>query len=1011
MGASGEDARAGGRRVPRHLTEAARLNSRIPRSPEGVGGGCGVLRVLGRINPRATHATYNERRAETTTGAWLAGPRGEPVPDRSHAGPSYDYARAAIDVRGASAGAVPRERLKRRLGFADACGMAAPRALPLARRRAEVYASASDDRVGRTVWAAFALLGVALVAYLGFMIFRRSWQFSPWLDGWLIVGFQSVACALCFAAGSGRRRHRAVAFVMGAACVSWTVGDLVLTLESLGGATPPTPSLADPFYLAFVPLALVAVVLFVRGEITRRDTANWLDGAIAALGMAALCSLFAFRGIEQLVGGFSLADATNLAYPLADLLLLGIVAGSTVFVASPRRATLVLIGLGIAVNAAGDTINFVQPASGASQFSAVLNQVAWPFSILMFALSMWVAEKGSERLAMYRVSGFALPGLLAASSLGILVLDNWYHVGSLAIALTAVTVVLAGVRLAFRPALRRARAQLRSSEERYRVLFEQNPLPMVTYDKRTLQIVAASNAMVATYGYALEQLGAMTIEDLEVPADLDVTRTDPASAADAGAATASARARSVVRHQRSDRTILEVEISADDVTVDGRECRIALYNDVTERNRMAAEAAIAHDRAVEASNMKSAFLANVSHEVRTPMNGVIGMTEMLLQTRLDEEQRTYAQQVEQSSAHMLAIINDILDISKIETGHLALDIFDFELDETIKEACSAAAALARAKGLRLEMRIATDVPRSARGDGRRLQQVLANLLANAVKFTTTGTITVDVSATPTPHNTTRIRAAVTDTGIGIQPASLQRMFEPFTQADVSTTRLYGGTGLGLAIAREIIELMGGTINADSTPGDGSTFWFEVDLAAPLASRTSPQPTAAANGLSASTWSTPPLVLVAEDSQINQIVASRVLERCGCRVDVVGDGAEALQALAAKRYDAVLMDCQMPGMDGYAATQEIRRREHGTWHTPVIAMTAHAMTGDRERCIDAGMDDYITKPVRHVDLVNVLTRWIPEHGHDSLQPPSGPSGAAHASETAGSRSSSTVLAGT
>jgi PAS domain S-box-containing protein len=841
------------------------------------------------------------------------------------------------------------------------------------------------------------------------MIFRRSWAFSPWLDGWLVVGFQSIACVLCFASGIGGRRHRAVAFVMGAACASWTAGDLVFTLESLGGATPPTPSLADPFLFGFFPLALVAVVLFVRGEITRRDTANWLDGAIAALGMAALCSLFAFRGIEHLVGGPSLAVVASLAYPVADLLLLGIVAGSTVFLASPRRATLVLIGLGLAVNAAGDTINFVQPASGASQFSSVLNQVAWPFSILMFALSMWVAEKGSERLALYRVSGFALPGLLAASSLGILVLDNWYHVGSLAVALTAVTVVLAGVRLAFRPALRRARAQLRSSEERYRVLFEQNPLPMVTYDKRTLQIVAASNAMVAAYGYSLAQLGAMTIHDLQLPADLGATQTDAAAAVDAGVAEPSVGARSTARHRRSDGTILDVETTSDDVTIDGRECRIALYNDVTERNRVAAEAALAHDRAVEASNMKSAFLANVSHEVRTPMNGVIGMTEMLLQTRLDDEQRTYAQQVEQSSAHMLAIINDILDISKIETGHLALDIFDFELEETIKEACSAAAALARAKGLRLEVQIAGDVPRRARGDGRRLHQVLANLLANAVKFTTTGVITVHVSATPVTHDATRIRAAVTDTGIGIQPESLQRIFEPFTQADVSTTRLYGGTGLGLAIAREIIDLMGGTIDADSTPGHGSTFSFEVNLAAPMASTTSPRPAAAANGSSASTWSTPPLVLVAEDSQINQIVASRVLERCGCRVDIVGDGAQALQALAARRYDAVLMDCQMPGMDGYAATRELRRREQGTEHTPVIAMTAHAMTGDRERCIEAGMDDYISKPVRHVDLATVLMRWIPQHAGGSHQLPSGRSVAAHANEADASLAGA-VLAG-
>jgi PAS domain S-box-containing protein len=855
--------------------------------------------------------------------------------------------------------------------------MAALPALRLARGRVQVAARASGDRTAKAVWTTFALLGLLLVADLGVMIFRRSWQYSPWLDGWLVVGFQSVACALCIVGGLGRRRHRRVALVMGAACVSWTVGDVVFTLGSLGAATPPTPSLADAFYLAFFPIALVAVFLFVRGEIKRGDAPNWLDGAIAALGMAAVCSAFAFHSIEHLVARASFADATNLSFPVADLLLLGVVAGSTVFVTGRRRATLVLIAIGFAATAAGDTINFVQPAAGASQFSDVLNEVAWPFAILVFAMSMWVTERGSDRFALQRMSGFALPGLLAASSLGILVADGWFHLGALAVGLAAMTLVLAGVRLAFRPALRLARTQLRSSEERYRLLFEQNPVPMVTYDRHTLQIVAASNAMVASYGYSRDELHAMTIKDLEPPEGGDLPLADlPASGGRRAGLVAQAAYSG--RHQRRDGTIIDVDVVSDNVAVDGRECRIALYNDVTERNRMATEVAIAHDRAVEASNMKSAFLANVSHEVRTPMNGVIGMNELLLQTKLDAEQRAYAEQVEQSGAHMLAIINDILDLSKIETGHLELDVTDFDPAEAIKEACSAAGALARAKGLRLELQIASDVPLRVRGDGRRLHQVLANLLSNAVKFTSVGTVTVHVSATPTPDNSTLIQVKVADTGIGIERESLQRMFEPFTQADVSTTRLYGGTGLGLAIAREIIELMGGTINADSTPGRGSTFSFEVDLPTPLASRVLRAPTPDPNGTVAPAWSNAPLVLVAEDSQINQIVATRVLERCGCRVNVVGNGTEALRALAAQHYDAVLMDCQMPGMDGYDATAELRRREQGARHTPVIAMTAHAMTGDRERCLDAGMDDYITKPVRHADLANTLQRWIPTH---------------------------------
>jgi CheY-like chemotaxis protein len=251
-----------------------------------------------------------------------------------------------------------------------------------------------------------------------------------------------------------------------------------------------------------------------------------------------------------------------------------------------------------------------------------------------------------------------------------------------------------------------------------------------------------------------------------------------------------------------------------------------------------------------------------------------------------------------------------------------------------------------------------------------------NLLANAVKFTAEGKVAVHVGTRPRLGDDAVVRVEVTDTGIGIDPLIVERMFEPFTQADTSTTRNYGGTGLGLAIARELVELMGGTIGCESKPGRGSTFWFEVALSVPDAVDGRPPRLADVSIAAHPLWLTAPLVLVAEDSPVNQIVAVAALERCGCRVELVSDGRQALEALSTQHYDAVLMDCQMSEMDGYQATTELRRRENGDHHTPVIAMTAHSMDGDREKCLDAGMDDYISKPMRRQQLIDTLQRWIP-----------------------------------
>jgi len=840
----------------------------------------------------------------------------------------------------------------------------------LARSWAEAPSGRLGSRSRRAAWAAFALLALLLVAYLVFLLARDSWHFSPWLDGWLVVGFEMIATGLCLARGWGRGRRRRVPLLLGAGCLSWTLGDLMLTLESLGGGSVPAPSLADAFYLGFFPLAFAAVVLFVRGEVKRGDALNWLDGAIAAIGMAALCSGLAFHGLERLFEGPSLAAVTSLAYPVGDVILLGLVAGCMVLVPDRSRPTLSLIGLGLAVNAAGDTFNFTGTTSTAG---TVLNAIAWPTSILLFAVAMWIGTRGSNLFILRKLSGFVLPGLVSCSCLVILVAGSEYHFGPVATGLAAATLVLCGARLAFRPALARAREQLRSTEARYRVLFERNPEPVIAYDRETLQIVAVSHAMVNRYRYTQEEFLAMMVTDL-VPAEERPLMLAFLKATDgASDGSSSPVVEPPAHHRLKDGTIIDVEVTREHVDLDERACTIAFFADVTERNRAAAEIAAARDHAVEVSNIKSAFLANVSHEIRTPMNGVIGMTELLLDMELTEEQRECGEQIARSGEDMLSLINDILDLSKIEAGHLELDITDFDLDETIKRTCSAAGAQARAKGLRLDLRIAPDVPRRVRGDGRRLGQIILNVVGNALKFTHEGGITVRIAATATRQHHNLIRIDVTDTGIGIEPAMLDQMFEPFTQADVSTTRHYGGTGLGLAIARELVELMGGTISATSQLGHGSTFSLQLELAnaqdsaAAEATKTGPVPEWL--------WAEPPLVLIAEDSEINQIVATRAVERCGCRVHVVNDGDEALSALQEQRYDVILMDCQMPNTDGYQATVRIRRGEGPNVRTPIIAMTAHAMDGDRQRCLDAGMDDYITKPMRHPDLAAALRRWI------------------------------------
>ncbi|MDQ3708476.1 MAG: ATP-binding protein, partial [Actinomycetota bacterium] len=411
-----------------------------------------------------------------------------------------------------------------------------------------------------------------------------------------------------------------------------------------------------------------------------------------------------------------------------------------------------------------------------------------------------------------------------------------------------------------------------------------------------------------------------------------------------------------------------------------------LVADVSRSREVQLALAEARDSAVEASRLKSEFVATMSHEIRTPMNAVIGMVGLLLDTDLDEEQRRYAEGVHNGGETLLTLTNDILDFSKIEAGKLVLEPVNFDLPALLRDITGVLGETAAAKGLRLVSEVDPQIPPGVRGDAARLRQVLLNLVGNAVKFTDSGAVTVKVMpADGASDSFATVHFEVVDTGIGIDPTTQQRLFEPFEQADASTTRRHGGTGLGLSICRRLVELMDGQIGVHSAPGQGSTFWFTLGFAAPLEApggdvgRWSAEPFSAPE--SAHTGTVALTALLVEDNPANQLVGTKLLERLGYDVDVAGDGFQAVSAFASRHYDVVLMDCQMPGMDGYDASRRIRSDEAPDQRTPIVALTAGASNGDRERCLAAGMDDYITKPVRPETLAAVLRRWTVPVRHE------------------------------
>jgi PAS domain S-box-containing protein len=530
--------------------------------------------------------------------------------------------------------------------------------------------------------------------------------------------------------------------------------------------------------------------------------------------------------------------------------------------------------------------------------------------------------------------------------------------------------------------LKRTKLELRAVESRFKKLLDANILGVaVTNDRNVIE--EANDAFLAITGYTPQDLaaGAITGVALTVARPPDLLQSAVRELAEKGILSPRE-----TEWTRKDGSLVPVFRGVTRLDESDRWLTVAL--DLSDTRRIQAELRAAKQTAEAASAAKSDFLAHMSHEIRTPLNGVLGMLSLLQDTRLNPEQSGYARSARDSGTHLLALINQILDFSKIEGGHVELVLEPFAVQAAVDGAFAAVSEPARKKGITLSKRLDPALPGRVFGDPTCLRQVLLNLLGNAVKFSSGGAVELTVRLLERNGDRCRIDFEVRDQGPGIAPAAMARLFQPFRQGDDSMARAAGGTGLGLAISRELAHRMGGEIEVESEVGRGSRFRFQIEADAlaegPDASHAIAAIADAGTGfLRGSRLGTlSARVLIADDHPVNVNVAAIMLGKMGCEVDAFMNGASALAAAAERAYDLVFMDCQMPGLDGFETTRRLRAQEAerperaGGRRVPVIALTAHAVAGMREKCLEAGMDDYLTKPFSVDDLDGMIRKWLP-----------------------------------
>jgi PAS domain S-box-containing protein len=524
--------------------------------------------------------------------------------------------------------------------------------------------------------------------------------------------------------------------------------------------------------------------------------------------------------------------------------------------------------------------------------------------------------------------------------------------------------------------LKRTKLELRAVESRFKKLLDANILAVAVVNERNV-VEEANDAFLAITGYTRSDIasGAITGSALTVARPRDLLQRAVRQLTETGTLSPQE-----TEWTRKDGSLVPVFRGVTRLDESDRWLTVAL--DLTDTKRIQAELRAAKQTAEAASVAKSEFLAHMSHEIRTPLNGVLGMLSLLQDTRLNPEQSGYARSARDSGTHLLALINQILDFSKIESGHVDIVLEPFVLETAVDGAFAAISEPARKKGLALAKRMDPALPKRLHGDPTCLRQVLLNLLGNAVKFSAEGEVALSVRLLDRKGDRCRIGFEVSDQGPGIPPAAMERLFQPFRQGDDSMARAAGGTGLGLAISRELVGRMGGYVEVQSEVGKGSRFRFHIETDALGEGLSGPE--IGAGFLPGSRVGTlTARVLIADDHPVNVNVAAIMLRKMGCEVDACPSGTAALAAAAERAYDLIFMDCQMPGLDGFETTRRLRAQEAaapagegGKARVPVVALTAHAVAGMREKCLAAGMDDYLTKPFSADDLDGVIRKWLP-----------------------------------
>jgi two-component system, sensor histidine kinase and response regulator len=525
---------------------------------------------------------------------------------------------------------------------------------------------------------------------------------------------------------------------------------------------------------------------------------------------------------------------------------------------------------------------------------------------------------------------------------------------------------------------RRVELALRDSEERFRSSFDNAPIGMALVSTSG-RFIRVNPALCDIVGYDEEELLAIDFQQITHPDDIDSDLEQVRRMMDGEARSYQLEKRYIHRDGHAIWIQLSVSVVRDD-----RQRPlyfVSQIQNIQERRAMLEEVARSRDIALETSRLKSAFLATMSHEVRTPMNGILGVTALMMETAMTDEQAGYMRLIKESAESLFGVLNDVLDIAKLEAGRMPVAIDEIDIRAIVDEVIAAYHAAASAKHLDLSSVVYRGVPDRIVGDGERIRQVLTNLVSNAVKFTEEGDIMVRVRRDEDRLGRAEIRFEIVDTGIGIDPEDVPRLFDQFTQADESSTRRYGGAGLGLAISQRLVQLMSGTIGVDCSQARGSTFWFSLPIgmpgttngSAPIPAHTPPQDVIA----DAPAFDHPHerlRVLVVEDNPINRMVTLGQLRHHSLEADVAIDGWAALDALSRNSYDLILMDCEMPGLDGFGATEMIRRCEAPEEHVVIVAVTAHAMPGARERCLASGMDEYMSKPVASEEITSIIDRF-------------------------------------